>query len=386
MSTQRPRARIDTQLVHAGEPSPRIAGAVAMPIFQSSTYEYGGEGRYDDLRYMRLNNSPNHVALHEKLAALEGAEQAIVTASGMAAITAALLSLLRPGDHVIAQRCLYGGTHDFLTGWLAEQGIEHDFVDGDDPRAWAAAVRPRTRVFYVEAMTNPLLEVADLPGVAAFARERGLTSVIDATFASPLLFRPLAHGFHLVVHSATKYLNGHSDIVAGVVAGDAERVGAVRSLLAHLGGSLDTHACFLLHRGLKTLGVRLRHQCTSAQTIAEALAEHPAVEHVAYPGLPTHPAHARACELFSGFGGMLSFRLRGDLDSTRAVLDRLKLVTNAPSLGGPETLATMPALTSHLGLAPEARRAIGIADTLVRLSVGLEDPADILADLRQAIG
>jgi cystathionine beta-lyase/cystathionine gamma-synthase len=384
--TKRRPDRIDTQLVHAGEPSPRIAGAVAMPIFQSSTYEYGGEGRYDDLRYLRLNNSPNHVALHDKLAALEGAEQALVTASGMAAISATLLSLLRPGDHVLAQRCLYGGTHDFLTGWLARQGVAHDFVDGDDPQAWAAAVRPTTRVFYVEAMTNPLLEVADLPGIAAFARDRGITSVIDATFASPLLYRPVAHGFHLVVHSATKFLNGHSDIVAGVVAGEAERVGAVRSLLSHLGGTLDAHACFLLHRGLKTLAVRLRHQCGSAQAIAEALVQHPKVRRVAYPGLPDHPHHTRARELFSGFGGMLSFEIFGDLESARAMLDRLRLVTNAPSLGGPESLATLPALTSHLGLAPEARRAIGIEDTLVRLSAGLEDPADIIADLQQALG
>jgi cystathionine beta-lyase/cystathionine gamma-synthase len=266
------------------------------------------------------------------------------------------------------------------------QGVAHDFVDGDDPQAWAAAVRPTTRVFYVEAMTNPLLEVADLPGIAAFARDRGITSVIDATFASPLLYRPVAHGFHLVVHSATKFLNGHSDIVAGVVAGEAERVGAVRSLLSHLGGTLDAHACFLLHRGLKTLAVRLRHQCGSAQAIAEALVQHPKVRRVAYPGLPDHPHHARARELFSGFGGMLSFEISGDLESARAMLDRLRLVTNAPSLGGPESLATLPALTSHLGLAPEARRAIGIEDTLVRLSVGLEDPADIIADLQQALG
>lgn len=377
--------RFDTQLVHAGEPHPKIAGSVAMPIFQSSTYEYGGQDRYEDLRYLRLNNSPNHDALHAKLAALEGADTALVTSSGMSAISTALLALLRPGDHVLAQRCIYGGTHDLLTGWVARQGIEHDFVDGDDPAAWAAAIRPSTRMFYVEAMTNPLLEIADLPGVAAFCRERGLVSVIDATFASPLLLRPVALGFDLVVHSATKYLNGHSDIVAGVIAGRREHLGPIRSLLAQLGGTLDPHACFLLHRGLKTLGVRLRHQCRSAQSIAEALAEHPRVRRVAYPGLPSHPGHARARELFAGFGGMLSFEVDADADATRAMLERLRLVTNAPSLGGPETLVTMPSLTSHLGLAPEARRAIGIADGLVRLSVGLEDPLDVIEDLRRAL-
>ena len=250
--------KIDTRLVHAGEPIPRPMGAVTMPIFQSATYEYGGEGDYDALRYLRLNNTPNHAALHTKLAALENAEAALVSGSGMAAITTALLATLSPGDHLLAQRTLYGGTHDFVTQTLARLGVTCTFVDGNDPSSWEAAVTPSTRAFYVESMTNPLLEVADLGSAAAFARDRGLVSIVDSTFAPPVVFRPIELGFDLVVHSATKYLNGHSDITAGVVAGAAERVEETRKLLNHLGGTLDPHACFLLQRGLKTLGVRVR--------------------------------------------------------------------------------------------------------------------------------
>jgi cystathionine beta-lyase/cystathionine gamma-synthase len=383
MSTQ--GKRLSTQLVHAGEPQPRIAGAVTMPVFQSSTYEYGGAAGYDDLRYLRLNNSPNHVALHDKLATLEGTEAALVTASGMAAIYVTLLSQLRPGDHVVAQACLYGGTHDLLAGHLTELGVEFTSVAGDDAAAWRAAVRPNTRLVYCEALTNPRLDVADFSGIVALCREQGLVSVIDATFASPALFRPAQLGFDLVLHSATKYLNGHSDIVAGVVAGSAANVTRARKLLNLVGATLDAHACFLLHRGLKTLAVRLRQQCATAQTVAEFLVTHPAVAAVNYPGLPTHPGHARVRELFGGFGGMLSFELRGGAPAADAFLGKLQLLTNAPSLGGPESLVTLPAQTSHVGMAPDARRALGISDGLVRLSVGLEDARDLVDDLRQAL-
>ena len=379
-------SRIDTQLVHAGEPSPRIEGAVVMPVFQSSTYEYGGQGRYDDVRYLRLNNSPNHEALHRKLAAIEGAEAALVTASGMAAISTALLSILRPGDHLLAQRTLYGGTHDLLTEHLARWGVEHDFIDAEDPSGWAEALRPTTRAIYVEALTNPLLEVADLPAVARFAAERGVVSLVDATFASPVLVRPATLGFDLVLHSATKYLNGHSDLVAGAIAGRAERVESIRHTLNLLGGSLDPHACALLHRGLKTLGVRVRQQCATALAVASMLAEHPRVARVHYPGLPSHPGHARAKELLhGGFSGMLSFELHGEVEAADRFVAALSLPVDAPSLGGPESLVTRPALTSHAGLDPEVRRGLGIGDGLVRMSVGLEDPRDLIEDLRQAL-
>lgn len=382
--------RLDTQLVHAGEPSPRFGGAVTMPVFQSSTFEHRTHGRYDDVRYLRLSNSPNHEVLHRKLAAIEGGEAALVTASGMAAVSAALLTVLRPGDHVLAQRTLYGGTHDLLTGMLARWGVAHDFIDGARPDTWNAALRPTTRAIYVEALTNPLLDVADLPAVARFARDHGLVSIIDSTFATPVLLRPLALGFDLVLHSATKYLNGHSDLVAGAIIGGATQVEEVRHTLNLLGGSLDPHACFLLHRGLKTLGVRVRQQCATALVVAQALHEHPRVRRVHYPGLPSHPGHARAKELLhGGFGGMLSFELASgtgsEVEVAERFVSRLRLPIDAPSLGGPESLVTRPAVTSHVGLDPEVRRGLGIGDGLVRMSVGLEDPADLVADLEQAL-
>lgn len=384
MKVERPG--IDTQLIHAGEPSPRLAGAVAMPIFQSSTFEYGGEGRYDDVRYLRLNNTPNHEALHQKLAAIEAAAAGLVTASGMAAIASCFWSLLRPGDHLLVQRGLYGGTHDLVTNVLSAWGVRHTFFDATDPSQWASLVEPTTRAIYVEALTNPLLEVADLPAVVDFARTHDLVSLIDATFASPVLLRPIEHGFDLVVHSATKYLNGHSDVIAGAIVGDTARITAIRQTLNLMGACLDTHACALLHRGLKTLGVRVRKQSATALAVARALHEHPAVERVNYPGLLSHPGHERAAALMSGgFGGMLSLDLCGGVAATERFVERLSLAVNAPSLGGPETLLTRPAQTSHVGMDPDARRALGIGDGLVRLSIGLEDPADLIADLTAAL-
>jgi cystathionine beta-lyase/cystathionine gamma-synthase len=332
--------RVETKLVHAGEPRPRHGGAVSMPIYQSSTFEYTGATDYHDLQYIRLNNTPNHAALHAKLAALEATEQALVAASGMAAISSTLLSLLATGDHVLAHDGLYGGTFDLLTKDLPRLGITASFVDASRPETWAAQVTPRTRVFYVETITNPLAQVVALDEVARFARERGMVSVIDNTLATPINYRPVEHGFDLVVHSATKYLNGHSDIVAGVVAGRAERVTAVKRTLDHLGGALDPHACFLLHRGLKTLAVRVRYQCQSALEIAGFLARHPAVAAVHYPGLERHPHHARARQWFAATGGLLSFELAGGVAAADRLFQRLTLPLCAPSLGGPETLIT----------------------------------------------
>jgi len=378
--------RPDTLLVHAGEPRPRDNGAVAMPIYQSSTFEEGEGHGYHDIRYARLSNTPTHLALHAKLAALEGSEAALATASGMAAISAVLVSTLRSGDHVLALDGLYGGTHDLVTRDLPRLGIEFTLVPGDDPGAWRKAVTSRTRAFYLESITNPLVRVADLPAAAAFARERGLVSVIDNTFATPLGFRPIRHGFDLVVHSATKYLNGHSDLIAGAVMGSAARIREVKYTLDHLGGSLDPHACFLLHRGMKTLGVRFRQQCATALQLAQALEKHRAVARVNHPGLASHPQHARARELFAHFGAMLSFELRGGLDAAERMFSRLKLPLHAPSLGGPETLVTRPAATSHAGLSPADRQRIGIGDGLVRVSVGLEAPEDLIEDFDQAMG
>lgn len=378
--------RVETKLVHAGEPRPRHERAVAMPIYQSSTFEYAGQADYHDLQYIRLNNTPNHAALHSKLAALEGTEAALVASSGMAAISSTLLSLLTAGDHVLAHDCLYGGTYDLLTQDLPRLGITATFVDASRPETWAAAATPRTRVFYVETLTNPLIQLVALDDVARFARERGMVSVIDNTLATPINFRPIEHGFDLIVHSATKYLNGHSDIVAGAVAGSVARVTAVKHKLDHLGGALDPHACWLLHRGLKTLAVRVRYQCQSALEIASFLARHPRVVQVNYPGLERHPHHARARQWLAGTGGMLSFELDGGAAAADQLFSRLTLPLSAPSLGGPETLITRPATISHAGLAPEVRRRQGITDGLIRLSVGLESTQDLIDDFAAALG
>jgi cystathionine beta-lyase/cystathionine gamma-synthase len=376
---------IETKLIHAGEPDPPVEGAVVPPIFQSATFLYSGASQYRDVRYLRLNNTPNHEVLHTKLAALENGQAALVTASGMAAISTALLTLLSPGDHLLAQDCLYGGTHSFVTQDLSAMGVTWELVPGDDPAAWREKLRPETRVFYVETITNPLLQVADLEAVAAFARAHGLISVIDNTFASPINFRPPEWGFDLSIHSCTKYLNGHSDIVAGAVIGRGDLIEGMRDKLNRLGATLDPHACFLLHRGVKTLALRVRAQNESALRIARFLEGHPAVTGVNYPGLESHPHHARARTLFDGFGGMVSFELKGGVEAAERFLARLTLPAVAPSLGGVESLVTRPATTSHAGLTPAERAALGISDGLIRLSVGIEAPEDLIADLEQAL-
>ena len=380
-----PYKRLETQLVHAGDPRPRIDGAVEMPIFQSATYEYRGESRYDDVRYLRLNNTPNHLALHAKLATLEGSQAALVTASGMAAITSTLLTVLRAGDHLLAQSCLYGGTHDLVTGEFGGLGLTADFIDADRRETWAAQLKPNTRAIYVESLTNPLLEVADLTAVVEFARAHGLISIIDNTFASPVNYRPIAAGFDLVVHSATKYLNGHSDIVAGAVAGSSELIERIRHKANHLGGSLDPHAAFLLNRGLKTLALRVRYQNDSALRIARFLEAHPGVTRVHYAGLESHPRHARAQRLFAGFGGVLSFELEGAAQRADEFAARVRIPAIAPSLGGVHTLLTRPATTSHAGLSREDRQRLGISEALLRLSVGIEATDELIEDFTQAL-
>ena len=376
---------IETKLIHAGEPEPLICGAVSMPIFQSSTFEYTGETTYHDLKYIRLNNTPNHIALHQKLAALENSEAALVTASGMAAITTTLLTVLSSGNHLLAQECLYGGTHDFITGDFIELGISFDFIDGDNPGSWKHKLTPNTKAILVETMTNPLLQIADLISVVEFAKEHGLVSIIDNTFASPINFRPSEWGFDLSLHSCSKYLNGHSDIVAGAVIGQTDLIEKITHKLNHLGGSLDPHACFLLHRGIKTLAVRMKYQNESALKIAEFLDSHQAIENVNYPGLKSHLRHQRACELFDGFGGMLSFELKGGIDATERFIQNTTLPIVAPSLGGIESLITRPVTTSHSGLSHKDLQKLGISDSLVRVSVGIEATEDIIEDFEQAL-
>ncbi|MBW2591157.1 MAG: PLP-dependent transferase, partial [Deltaproteobacteria bacterium] len=293
--------RLETKLIHAGEPDPLINGAVSIPVFQSSTFEYSGQTSYHDLKYIRLNNTPNHIALHQKLAALENAEAAVVTSSGMAAISTTILALLSSGDHFLAQECLYGGTHEFILKDLSALNISFDFIDGNTPQNWKDKLRSNTKAVYVETMTNPLLQIADLKAVVEFAKSNNLISIIDNTFATPINFRPPELDFDLSIHSCSKYLNGHSDIVAGAVIGRGELIEKITHKLNHLGGSLDPHACFLLHRGMKTLAVRMKYQNESALEIARFLENHQAIEKINYPGLESHPGHKRACDLFDGF-------------------------------------------------------------------------------------
>ena len=374
-----------TKAIHAGEAEPRIKGSVTTPIFQSSTYEFSGED-YHDIGYMRLSNSPNHIVLGERIAALEGTEVALVTASGMASISATLLTVLSSGDHVLVQDCLYGGTNTLLNNILPRWQIAHNPVDGQNVASWAGELRPETRAVYVESITNPLIQVADLEGVVAFAREHGLVTIIDNTFASPVNFRPAELGFDLVLESATKYMNGHTDIIAGVVAGSKERVHDIKVMLDHLGGVMDTHTCFLLERGIKTLPLRVREQNATALRLARFLEGHDRVRAVHYPGLLSHPQHDRAARLFDGFGGMLSFELEGGVAEADAFMNTMTLPAHAASLGGAESLVVRPAVTSHAGLTPEERVRSGISDTLIRFSVGLEDAEDLIEDLAWALG
>jgi cystathionine beta-lyase/cystathionine gamma-synthase len=376
--------RVETTVIHGGDRGERYGGAVVLPIFQSATFLYQGEASYEEVRYIRLNNTPNHLVLQSRLAQLEGGEAALVTASGMAAISAALFSLLGTGDHLLAQKTLYGGTFDLLAKDFPALGIEFDLLDPADPESWEKLVRPTTRALLVESISNPRVEIGNLPALVRFARQHGLVSLIDNTFATPVNFRPLEHGFDLVAHSCTKYLNGHSDIVAGAVIGSAERVAAANRKLLHFGGCLDPHACFLLERGMKTLVLRVRHQNESASRIAGFLSQHPRVKRVFYPGLENW-GHPEGKALFSGFGGMLSFELQGNPDLTRDFLSRLEIPVEAPSLGGVESLVTRPSTTSHAGLSREQREALGIRDGLIRFSVGIESTDDLIEDLGQAL-
>lgn len=381
-----PEFRMQTAAVHAGVPRPRIGGAINVPIFQTSVFEQTGGGAHHDIVYPRLNNLPNHKALGRKLAALEGGECAVVTGSGMAAISTALITVLGRGGHLLVQDSLYGGTHALVVHDLLEWGMSFDFFDADDPSSWEDKLRPETRAIYTESISNPLLKVGDHPAIVDFAKSHGLVTLIDATFTSPVNYRPIAAGYDVVLHSATKYLNGHSDLAAGAIIGRREHVEPILHKLNHLGGMLDPHACFLLDRGLKTLVLRVRAQNETAATLADILENHAGVERVYYPGLPSHPQHLRARELFDGFGGMMSFEVAGGLDRARAVMDALRIAVRAPSLGGVETLVSRPAALSHSSLSAEERAAVGIRDELIRVSVGIEDVDDLVADFDQALG
>ncbi|MBM4302822.1 MAG: aminotransferase class I/II-fold pyridoxal phosphate-dependent enzyme [Deltaproteobacteria bacterium] len=381
--------KFDTKLIHGGEPSPLIEKAVTMPIFQSSTYEIGesqsGEINYNDIKYVRLNNTPNHLAIHEKIAQIEMAEAALVSSSGMASISSALLGLIGFGEHVLAQDNLYGGTYHFLKEFFPKMGREVTFFPLEDINKLPMLLKKNTRAIYVESISNPLLRVPDLKEVVKFAQGNGLISMIDNTFPSPVNFNPIPFGFDVALHSATKYLNGHSDVVAGAMVSRKDLIKKVTPLFNHLGGCLDPHACFLLHRGMKTLGARVRYQNESALKVSGALEKCSKVARVIYPGLRSHPDHLRAREWFRGFGGMLSFEFAGDAVEADTALKRLKIPFLAPSLGGVESLYVRPATASHSSLSKGDREKLGIKDTLVRVSIGLEDTQDLIDDFTRVL-
>ena len=371
-----------TRAVHAGGAAPRPGAPVVPPVVSSVTF-HGAPDPEGEVLYGRYANTEAHLRVGARLAALESAEAGLVCGSGMAAISLAVLSLVEAGEHIVAADSLYGGTRVLMERELPRLGITTTFVDafGD----WASAVRPETRLLYMEAPVNPTLRVPDPRPVAAVARERGIPLVMDATFATPINFRPVEHGVDVVIHSATKYLGGHSDLVAGVLVGSQARVESARQRLKSFGPSLDPHAIGLLERGLKTLAIRVERQNATALALAEWLAEHPAVEAVHYPGLADHPDRATVDALFDGPGGMVGFVVRGGDEAAARVMAGLRLFAVAPSLGGVESLASMPRYTSHAAMTAEERHAAGIADGFIRLSVGVEDAPDLRADLEAAL-
>jgi len=386
-----------TQSVHAGESHQKPFGALTMPIVQTSTYCFEDtaalrahmlrkEQGLEPLRgeYGRYGN-PLQETVERKLAALEGAERALVYSSGMSAITSTLLTLLHTGDQIVLTSDCYRKTRQFALEFLARLGVQCAVVEPDDMEAVEAAIQPNTRLLVTEAPTNPYLRVPDLDQLTAITRQHGVVSIIDATFATPLNLRPLEHGVDLVIHSATKYLGGHNDLLAGVAAGNAELIATLREGNNVLGGVPDPQMLYLLLRGLKTLSLRVARHNENGQRLAEFLLSHPAVAQVWYPGLCTHPDHEIARRLMKGYGGVVTFALRTDLEGTARFIDALQLPYMGPSLGGVESIVEQPALMSHFALTEEERQAIGIPGELVRYAAGIEDADDLIGDLEQAL-
>ncbi|HSR29471.1 MAG TPA: aminotransferase class I/II-fold pyridoxal phosphate-dependent enzyme [Anaerolineae bacterium] len=384
-----------TKAVHAGEPKRKPYGALTTPIVQTSTYTFSdtaeildymqrkADGKQDVRdEYGRYSNPTQSVA-ELKLAALEGAEQALLFASGMCAITTAILALLSAGDHLVMVSGVYRRTQDFASNFLPRWGIDSTTVPIDDPAALLAAIRPTTRLIFAESPTNPYLRVIDLGHLVELAKKHGVLTAIDSTFATPINMRPLEHGLDLVIHSATKYLAGHNDLLAGAVMGSRELLTRVQEARGVLGGVSSPHDAYLLIRGLKTLDLRIRHQNESGLRVARFLEGHPAIRRVYYPGLPSHPDHEIACQQMSGFGGVVSFDIDGDLERTAMFIDRLRMPYIGPTLGGVEGIAQQQAI--FISLDPEERRQAGIDDNLVRYALGIEDADDLIADLEQAL-
>ncbi len=368
-----------TQCVHAGTIKDTLVKGVNSPLYASTAHAYLDQTQQF---YPRYFNVPNQKAVVEKLCALEAAEDGLLFSSGIAAITTTLLAHLKTGDHVVFQSGVYGGTHHFAVHELGKYGIEYSFTEGTGQADFERAMRPHTKIIYVETPSNPLLTIVDLEMVVALARERKIMSVIDNTFASPINQNPLKFGLDVVIHSGTKYLGGHSDICCGAVLASTKTIVQITKSALSFGGSLNAETCHLLERSLKTLELRVSRQNDNAHTVAQALSTNEAIARVFYPGLETHPGHTIARQQMSGYGGMLSFELKDR--APVAFLKSLALIQPAMSLGGIETTVCQPAMTSHVKLTADERAKLGINENVMRLSVGIEDAREILADIERA--
>jgi cystathionine beta-lyase/cystathionine gamma-synthase len=382
---QRRRLGLSSTAVHGAAARHADWAPIVPPIVQSATFA-SPVGSDDEVLYTRYGNNPNQVSLARKYALLEGAEEALFVASGMGATALAHLAVLRPGDHLVSSAWIYGGTRKLFDEELGRLGIEVTYVEPDQPRNWRRSIRKQTRAIFIETPTNPTLRVLDVHSVAQAAREHGLALLVDATFASPINFRPIEHGADVVISSATKYLNGHSDVIAGAVAGTGSFIEEVTRLMRLWGQAIDPHAAWLVERGLRTLAVRMERHNANGMAVARWAERHPRVVKVHYPGLPSHPDHGLATDTLDGFGGMVGLELKGGTRATERFLRRLRLVAHAPSLAGVESLVSEPRLTSHRSMSASARADIGIPDGFVRLSCGIEDADDIIGDLEQALG
>jgi cystathionine beta-lyase/cystathionine gamma-synthase len=386
---KRHKFRPETESVHGAASLEKRNAPMAQPIYQTSTFQVTDSDEQlratsTDMFYTRYGN-PTHTAVESAIAELEGADAALLFASGMGAITTSILSLVKTGDHIVAQRDIYGGVTKFLSTWLPKMGIETTFVDTTDYDQHARAIRPNTKLLYLESPTNPTLRVVDLRRPVALARQHQLVTLIDSTFATPINQRPTEFGIDVVLHSGTKYLGGHTDLICGVAAGRRDLIETIKGTRTTLGGVMDPHAAFLLLRGIKTLAVRVERQNESALRVAEFLARHPKVRSVNYPFLQGHPQRALAIEQMKGGGGVLSFEVDGTGEDARHMSEALRLFTLAPSLGGVESLVSIPVLTSHAMISAEHREKMGVTEQLIRLSVGIENADDLIADLEQAL-
>ena len=386
---KRQTRRPETAAVHGAADLEKKNGPVATPIYQTSTFEVTDNDEQQrvtttDRYYTRWGNPTNTVA-EQAVAALEGVEEARTFASGMGAITTTILALLKAGDHLVAQRDIYGGVTKFFSQWLPRLGIETTFVDTNDHEQHARAIRPNTRLLYLESPTNPILRVVDLQKAAALARQHKLISMIDSTFGTPINQQPAEYGIDLVMHSGTKYLSGHADLTCGVVAGRREFMEQIHETRTTLGNCMDPHAAWMLIRGLKTLAVRVARQNENALRVAEFLGQHERVRRVHYPFLKSHPQHAIARQQMSGGGGMVTFEVEGTGEDARRVSEAMRLFTLATSLGGVESLVSIPVLTSHAMISAEQREKMGVTEQMVRLSVGIESCDDLIEDLERAL-